>query len=141
MNREADDWLLHIECFDPHEPFMAPERFKRPYRTGYNGGILDWPHYEKVDECPEEIAEIRANYAALVAMCDHYFGRLLDFFDAHDLWSDTMLVLTTDHGFLLAEHDWWGKNRQPYYEELSHIPLIVHHPAHRRARRARGGTR
>ena len=129
MNKDADNWLLHIECFDPHEPFMAPERFKQPYRTGYNGGILDWPLYEKVTDSPEEIAEIRANYAALVAMCDHYFGLLLDFFDAHDLWSDTMLVLTTDHGFLLAEHDWWGKNRQPYYEEISHIPLIVHHPA------------
>jgi arylsulfatase A-like enzyme len=129
-NRDAEDWLLHIECFDPHEPFMAPERFKQPYRTGYNGGILDWPHYEKIKDSPEEIAEIRANYAALVAMCDHYFGQLLDFFDATDMWSDTMLVLTTDHGFLLAEHDWWGKNRQPYYEEISHIPLIVHHPAH-----------
>ena len=134
-NHRAEDWFLHIECFDPHEPFMAPERFKQPYRTGYNGGVLDWPHYEKVVDSPEEIAEIRANYAALVAMCDHYFGKLLDFFDAHDLWSDTMLVLTTDHGFLLAEHDWWGKNRQPYYEEISHIPLIVHHPALPGARR------
>ncbi len=61
-------------------------------------------------------------------MCDHYFGRLLDYFDEHDLWSDTMLVLTTDHGFLLTEHDWWGKNRMPYYEEISHIPLMIHHP-------------
>jgi arylsulfatase A-like enzyme len=128
-NREADNWFLQIECFDPHEPFMAPELFKRQFQTGYNGGILDWPHYEQITDSPEEIAEIRANYAALVAMCDHYFGLLLDYFDAHDLWSDTMLVLTTDHGFLLAEHDWWGKNRQPYYEEISHIPLMVHHPA------------
>ena len=43
-------------------------------------------------------------------MCDAYFGRLLDYFDAHDLWRDTALILTTDHGFLLGEHDWWGKN-------------------------------
>jgi hypothetical protein len=61
-------------------------------------------------------------------MCDHYFGRLLDQFDEHDLWRDTALILTTDHGFLLTEHDWWGKNRMPYYEEISHIPLLVYHP-------------
>jgi hypothetical protein len=61
-------------------------------------------------------------------MCDEYFGRLLDYFDAHDLWKDTALVLTTDHGFLLSEHDWWAKNRMPYYEEISHIPLMVWHP-------------
>ncbi|MEO1223299.1 MAG: sulfatase [Pseudomonadota bacterium] len=128
LNRQADNWFLQIECFDPHEPFHAPERFKAAYRTGYNGGILDWPLYEKVTDSPEEIAEIRANYAALVAMCDDYFGRLLDLFDRHDLWSDTALILSTDHGFLLSEHDWWGKNLQPYYREIANIPLIVHHP-------------
>ena len=127
-NHGADDWFLMLECFDPHEPFHAPARFKEQYETGWTGGILDWPMYEKVTDSAEEIAEIRANYAALVAACDHYFGLLLDYFDRHDLWRDTALVLSTDHGFLLAEHDWWGKNLQPYYTEISHIPLIVHHP-------------
>ena len=42
--------------------------------------------------------------------------------DAHDLWSDTALILTTDHGFLLGEHDWWAKNRMPVYDEIAHIP-------------------
>jgi arylsulfatase A-like enzyme len=130
-NGRAENWLLQIECFDPHEPFYAPARFKERYRTGYNGGILDWPHYEKVLDSPQEIAEIRANYAALVAMCDEYFGRLLDRFDALGLWRDTAFILTTDHGFLLSEHGWWGKNRMPYYEEISHIPLLVYHPEFR----------
>ena len=129
-NRDSDDWFLQLECFDPHEPFLAPERFKAAYDTGYNGKILDWPMYEKSVNSPEEVAAIRGNYAALVAMCDEHFGRLLDYFDAHDLWKDTALVLSTDHGFLLSEHDWWAKNRMPYYEEISHIPLMVWHPDH-----------
>lgn len=129
-NRTADNWFLMLECFDPHEPFHAPDRFRAAYNTGYNGKILDWPHYERVVESPEEIEEIRANYAALVAMCDEYFGRLVDYLDAHDMWKDTCVVLSTDHGFLLSEHGWWGKSRMPYYEEISHIPLIIHHPDH-----------
>lgn len=127
-NRDADNWLLHLECFDPHEPFHAPQRFKDLFPTDWNGRILDWPNYGKVQELPEEIAELRANYAALVAMCDAYFGQLLDYLDAHDMWEDTALIVTTDHGLLLSEHDWWGKNLQPYYREISHIPLIVHDP-------------
>jgi hypothetical protein len=127
-NRKADGWLLQIECFDPHEPFDAPARFRQAFDTGRKGGVLNWPFYEKVTDSAEEIAEIRGNYAALVAMCDAYFGRLLDFMDEHGMWEDTALILTTDHGFLLSEHDWWGKNLQPYYEEISHIPLILHHP-------------
>lgn len=136
-NRAADNWLLHLECFDPHEPFFTPERFRHAFKTGYQGPILDWPKYAPVSESQEEIDEIRASYAALVAMCDEYFGKLLDYFDAHDMWKDTCLILSTDHGFLLAEHDWWGKNVTPYYEEISHIPLIMHHPG----LGDRGGTR
>ena len=127
-NISADDWFLQLECFDPHEPFIAPERFRKVYETGYNGKILDWPMYEKNNNSKEEIAAIRGNYAALVAMCDEYFGYLLDYFDTKNLWDNTALILTTDHGFLLSEHDWWAKNRMPYYEEISHIPMIFWKP-------------
>jgi arylsulfatase A-like enzyme len=132
-NRDQDGWLLHLECFDPHEPFTAPAKYRERYPTGYRGPILDWPMYARVNESPDEIAELRANYAALVTMCDTYLGKLLDYFDAHAMWKDTALVLTTDHGFLLGEHDWWAKNRMPTYNEISHLPLIVCHPdyAHR----------
>lgn len=138
LNAEADDWFLQLECFDPHEPFVAPDRFREAYTSGYNGKILDWPNYERTCESPSEIAEIRGNYAALVAMCDDYFGKLLNRFDADGLWDNTALVLTTDHGFLLSEHEWWGKNRMPYYEEISHIPLMVWHPDHPRSGERRG---
>lgn len=129
-NREADNWLLQIETFDPHEPFTAPERFKAQFDTGWEGPIRDWPRYGRVDELPEECEELRANYYAVVAMCDHLLGELLDYFDRHDLWKDTALVVTTDHGFLLGEHDFWAKNRMNLYEEVAHIPLFLHDPRH-----------
>lgn len=127
-NKATDDWLLNVECFDPHEPFTAPDRFKAPFSTAYDGPIHDWPIYDRVGDTSDEIDEVRANYAALLSMCDHYIGTLLDYFDAHDLWDDTALILTTDHGIMLAEHDWWGKMRMPFYKEVAHIPLIICHP-------------
>jgi len=136
-NREADDWLLQIETFDPHEPFHAPERFKDAFRTDWTGPIRDWPRYGRVDELPEECEELRANYYATVALCDSLLGDLLDEFDRHDMWKDTALVVTTDHGFLLGEHDFWAKNRMNMYQEIVHIPLFVHDPR----RPDRSGTR
>lgn len=127
-NAEADGWLLHLETFDPHEPFHAPERFRDGLPTGYRGPILDWPAYARVNETWEECEELRANYAAIVKLCDHELGRLLDEFDSRDMWKDTALIVTTDHGFLLGEHDWWAKNIMPCYNEVAHIPLFVHHP-------------
>ena len=83
-----------------------------------------------MSEDAAEIEELRANYAALTTMCDEYFGRILNYFDKHDMWRDTVLVATTDHGFLLGEHDWWAKNRMPFYNEIANIPLLVYHPDH-----------
>ena len=131
INRAADNWFLQIETFDPHEPFFAPERFREPFKVNYNGPILDWPRYERVTESTDEVNELRANYFALLSLCDHLLGKVLDYFDAHDMWDDTTLIVTTDHGFLLGEHDWWAKNRMPLYEEISHIPLFVYHPDHK----------
>jgi arylsulfatase A-like enzyme len=139
-NRGADDWLLQIETFDPHEPFHAPARFKEPFETGWTGPIRDWPRYGRVDELPEECEELRANYYAIVSMCDFLLGQLLDEFDRHGMWEDTALVVTTDHGFLLGEHDFWAKNRMNLYEEVAHIPLFLHDPRRREGAGARCGA-
>lgn len=136
-NRAADNWLLHLETFDPHEPFHAPAEFRRDYPTHYRGPTLDFPPYRRVQETQDECEELRANYAAIVSLCDHELGRLLDYMDRHAMWDDTALVVTTDHGFLLGEHDWWAKNVMPCYNEVAHIPLFIHHPEHAH----RAGTR
>ena len=131
INKDADNWFLQIETFDPHEPFFAPERLRKAFKTNYKGPILDWPRYAKVTETPDEVAELRANYMALLTLCDELLGEVLDYFDKHDLWKDTALILGTDHGFMLGEHEWWAKNRMPLYEEISHIPLFIYHPDHK----------
>jgi len=127
-NRNADNWFLQIETFDPHEPFDVPKSFREDYPTNYRGPILDYPNYGPVTERPDEAAEIRANYAATLAHCDHQLGRILDFFDQHGLWRDTALIVGTDHGFLLGEHEFWGKLIMPVFNEVAHIPLMIHHP-------------
>ncbi|MCC5828098.1 MAG: sulfatase [Phycisphaeraceae bacterium] len=131
-NAPYDRWLLQLECFDPHEPYFVPEKYRDLFETlrNFDGPLFDWPGYCPVDESPELIEVARCNYAALLAMCDAHLGDVLDVFDELDLWRDTMLVVNTDHGFLLGEHEWWAKNTPPWYEELSHIPLFIHDPRH-----------
>jgi arylsulfatase A-like enzyme len=124
----ANDWLLHLECFDPHEPFFAPERFMKAGAQALGGRVFDWPSYGRADLDPALLGVLRDNYFALVAACDHELGRLLDLFDAHDLWRDTCLVVSTDHGLLLGEKAFLGKNRPPFYNEVANIPLLIAAP-------------
>lgn len=129
MNGHTDNWMLQLELFDPHEPFVAPARFRDGLPTDYTGPTLDWPLYDQLQINAAEAAELRANYLAVVAMCDHYLGLLLDDFDRRELWDTTAIIVTTDHGFLLGEKAWWGKNRMPMYDPVSHIPLLLVHPS------------
>jgi len=128
LNHDSDNWLLQVELFDPHEPFVAPDRYRKELPTDYTGPVLDWPLYDQLEISQQEADELRANYHAVVAMCDHHLGRLLDEFDRLKLWQDTAIVVTTDHGFLLGEQKWWGKNRMPMYDPIVHIPLLIYHP-------------
>ena len=70
----------------------------------------------------------RKEYAALISMCDESLGRVLDFMDEYDMWKDTALIVNTDHGFLLGEHEYLGKNFPPCYDELVHLPFFLHIP-------------
>lgn len=127
-NHDEDQWFLQIEAFDPHEPFFTPQRFKDLYPHQYDGPHYDWPDYGPVRQTDEEVQHMRYEYAALVSMCDHYLGKVLDMMDEHNLWEDTMLIVNSDHGFLLSEHDWWGKNFSPWFNETANTPLFIWDP-------------
>jgi arylsulfatase A-like enzyme len=127
-NYTEDNWFLQIETFDPHEPFFTQKKYKDLYPHDYQGPHFDWPDYKRVTETPDQVEHIRYQYAALVSMCDHYLGKVLDLMDQYDMWKDTMLIVNTDHGYLLAEHDWWAKCVQPFYNEVAHLPLFIWDP-------------
>ena len=127
-NAGAENWMLQIETFDPHEPFFSYDEHKARFPHQFNGPHFDWPDYRPVVESDEAVEHARMEYAALLSMCDDSLGRVLDAMDQHDLWKDTMLIVCTDHGFLLGERNWWGKNVQPWYEENIHTPLFVWDP-------------
>jgi arylsulfatase A-like enzyme len=129
-NGSEDNWFLQVECFDPHPPFFVPDRYRDLYADGYSGPQFDWPHYAPVSEreSPEAVEHCRRQYAALISMCDHSLGRVMDAMDRHGLWEDTMLIVTTDHGFLLGEHGWWAFVRPPFYSPIANKPLFIWDP-------------
>ena len=136
-NRDADRWFLQIETFDPHEPFFTQTEDQDLYRDliGTGQPLNDWPGYgrssgQDVSPMP---AQLRGHYAALVTMCDRQLGAVLDLMDELKLWDDTMLMVWTDHGFLLGEHDCWAKCVMPFYEEVARTPFFVWDPRCRQA--------
>ncbi|MBC2593888.1 sulfatase-like hydrolase/transferase [Ruficoccus amylovorans] len=130
-NLKADNWLLQIETFDPHEPFFCPEKYKSLYREhydNYDGPVFDWPPYRPVTETREAVEHAVFENASLISMCDQKLGDILDLMDDENLWEDTMLIVWTDHGFCLGEHESWGKCWMPFYQEIAHTPFFIWDP-------------
>jgi len=129
-HHDADNFLLWVEGFDPHEPFDTPPEFVDLYDTPENcENSPFWPDYVPSERYTEDnIAQIRKHYKATVSMVDHYLGKLLNVVDKHDMWKDTLVIFTTDHGFMLGEHGFMGKSYMPDYNEMYNIPFMAAAP-------------
>ena len=130
-----DDWFCFVDSFDVHEPFHAPE----PYASMYTDedptdpDLTNWPFYGPVDEGQSEVSDrelafVRAQYAGKVTMVDRWFGRVLDALDREGHWENTTVIVTSDHGFMLGDHGWMGKNLPPVYDTIAHTPLMIWQP-------------
>lgn len=130
-NHDEDPWMLNIETFDPHEPFFSHREWKDHYAEHfekYRDVNFDWPPYRYVKESPEQVEHMIYEYAALMTKCDAHLGAVLDRMDQYNLWDDTMLVVWTDHGFLMGEHEMYAKVWTPFYQEIAHTPFFMWDP-------------
>ncbi|GAB5374817.1 MAG: sulfatase-like hydrolase/transferase [Acuticoccus sp.] len=125
----VDNWFLHLECFDPHEPFFVGDEDPAGADPAQLGGkIFDWPAYGRNDLPEGDLAALLTRYERLVQRCDHELGRLMDTMTRLGMWDDTVLIVSTDHGLLLGEKDFLGKNRPPFFNEVAQIPLMIAAP-------------
>jgi arylsulfatase A-like enzyme len=128
-----DRFFLMVDEFDPHEPFDTPEPYAGMYDPDWDGPIEIWPPY-LIDAVASgqldarTARHIRANYGSKLTMIDHWFGQLLAAIDESGLAGSTGVVLCTDHGHYLGEHDLFGKPGAPVYGEMGRIPLLVRWP-------------
>ena len=134
-NQKSDNWFLQVELFDPHEPFYCPQKYRDLYHDTWAGPQFDWPNYDIVKESPEAVEHIRKCYAALLTMTDHWCGKLFRKLEELQLFDETLIVFTTDHGTMLGERQYWMKIFMPVYPEIGKIPLVIKPPRLRHAER------
>lgn len=134
---DQDNWFLFVDAFDPHEPFDVPDEFAPDYDDDYDDRLFYWPRYGDTSDVPAHALEhVRKQYAKTLTMGDRWLGKILDQLDEHGMWKDTLVIFTTDHGYLLGERELLGKNYMPAYNEVYHIPLMIHLPGQNVQRRS-----
>ena len=107
------------------------------YDPDYDGIPMLHPNYGRADAyTAAELRNLRAHYAAEAELVDRWIGRILQKIDDVSLWEDTVVVITTDHGMSIGEHNRTGKSNisddderyWPLYPEIGHVPFLVAAP-------------
>jgi arylsulfatase A-like enzyme len=143
LTRSAADWLesnadksffLWLHYLDPHVPYAPPEDFypqgEPPLALGYVFSVQanqDVRYGKFVPSLPER-AWMKKLYDAETRYVDESLGKLLDGLKQLDVYDDSLIILTSDHGEEFWEHDGY-EHGHTLYGELLRVPLIVKLPA------------
>lgn len=138
-------WFLWLHYMDPHGAYEPPEehrRFERENaelvdvrapsapdaRTKRRFALYNVPEEAWVDADHVDAARVRDFYDGEIRYVDHEVGRLFDALRADGRFDDTIVIVTSDHGESLGEHDYWFEHGAYTYESTARIPLIVRVP-------------
>ncbi len=129
QNAHEKPFLLWLEMFDPHEPWDAPPRFQKMYCDHLPLERLIFGYGFPTDRLTaNDIAVLRALYAAEVTFSDECIGRVLGCVDALGLAGNTVIVFSSDHGTHLGEYGCVQKTAAALISKLTRIPLVIRHP-------------
>jgi arylsulfatase A-like enzyme len=79
-------------------------------------------------------------YLNLIRDSDRNLQMLFDTMDELELWKNTVVISTADHGELAGSHGGLrGKGPFPY-EEMAHVPLVIAHPRYSGGQKCRALT-
>jgi arylsulfatase A-like enzyme len=101
-------FFLFLHLWDVHNPYFCPKKLRT-----YNGR-----NSKKI---------LHDRYLGSVRYADRQLGRFFNFLKNNNIFDDTIVIVTSDHGESLTEHDIFF-DHHGLYDETTHVPLIIRYP-------------
>jgi len=137
-----DQFFLWVHYMDPHAPYTPPSPFNKlftneqpdqvkhlPILSGFVGGVGTGgiPFYAQLGTRTEAQYYV-SQYDGEIALFDHGLGELIREVRTLGLLERTMVILTSDHGEGMGEHDYYFNHPEFVYSGLIHVPLLIRLP-------------
>jgi choline-sulfatase len=155
-NADSDDWFLHVNYWDAHTPYRAPEEFGNPFAedplpewlteevlsrhrsmAGPHGAreIMMFhstpdPNYPRHPGELRDMTDVRQmidGYDCGIRYMDQHIGKLLSALANKGVLGDLIVVITSDHGENMGELGIYGEHATADYP-TTRIPLIISWP-------------
>lgn len=148
--------FVYAHYLPPHWPYRPPKPFNNRYVS--NPKLKHWPLWEIKelldhrlnDEAKEDIATHHKRYKNNLYYADAATQQLLDLLKEFDLYEDSLIIISSDHGEAFAQYnhgeipaagaaDAFGGVRHighntTVYDEMIWVPLVVYFPGAKPAR-------
>ena len=130
-------FFLTLNYMDAHTPYVTRPPFNarfgvNTYETNrliYNELWADrWAKGEPLSQ--KRLHDMTSRYDAAITSLDAELGRLFDRLRQNDLFENSLIIVTSDHGEALGEKGHLRHGGMSVYENQVHIPLIVKRPHH-----------
>jgi arylsulfatase A-like enzyme len=138
-------FLLWLHYVNPHAPYTPPPPYdskfltpeseqgpRLPVVSSLHGGI---PHQWAVPG-KDRLGYYVAQYDGEIAAVDAEVGRVIGALRSSAVADRTVVVLTSDHGESLGEHDYYFDHGENLFDPSQRVPLIVRVPGAPRGRRS-----
>jgi len=141
------DWINRIDKDKPfytflhyieaHNPLSPPAPFRNQFLRKYKD--IDKDKVEKVAHNPlicyvedinlndNEVSYIKDLYDGEIAYTDSIIGEILSMLRNNNIYDNTMIVITSDHGEHFGEYGHWS-HVASLHKEVLHVPLIIKYP-------------
>jgi len=147
-NYNKSNFYLTCSYPDPHHPVCPPGQYaemynpddielpasfnntKKLYNHRWLGGILKDPPARGAmcrETTEEEARQFIAGTYGMISLIDHGVGQILASLEKLGLADNTIVVFTSDHGDLMADHGMLLKGPNPFNGVLQ-VPLIMKVP-------------
>ncbi len=138
-------FFMFIHYWDPHTPYLPPQKYVEKFYWGdpSKGDLKErlnktpWGRHllhifkgwmdELIKSGVNDKSYVDALYDAEILYVDEKIGDLLTRIDELGLTDDTAIILTSDHGELLGEHEIYYDHHGLYEEDIK-VPLIIRYP-------------
>jgi choline-sulfatase len=155
--RGADDnWMLHVNFWDPHTPYRAPEAFGNPFaddplpewlteerlsehvklagpHSARDNGMYtgtDNPNFPRYPQDVKDMTQLRRcidGYDCGIRFMDDNIGAILDKLESLGVLEDTAIIVTSDHGENFGELGVYSEHGTA--DDITcRIPMIVKWP-------------
>ena len=134
---EERPWFAFVNIMEAHTPrvpslesrkaVMDDAQIELGLQTDQSHIAFHFYNFGKQDYTEEELAAIGGVYDASLRDVDGVMRALVEGLRARDMLDDTVLVITSDHGENLGDHNLFN-HRFALWDTLLHVPLMVRYP-------------